>query len=73
VPHTEQLKLIEHMRINDEGLLQIDITVEDPGAYTETWTGQKLYGRVDWNIEEFMCMDNITFLDFEQEILDYSE
>ncbi len=73
VPHTEQLKLIEHMHINDEGLLQIDITVEDPGAYTETWTGQKFYGRVDWNIEEFMCMDNVTFLDFEQEILDFNE
>ena len=73
VPHSEQLKLTERMHINADGVLQIDLTVEDPVAYTAPWTGQKFYGRVDWNIEEFMCMDNVTFLDFEQDILDFSE
>jgi hypothetical protein len=73
VPHSEQLKLIERMHVNEEGLLQIDITVEDPIAFTEPWSGQRFYGRVDWNVEEFVCMDNVTFLDFEQDVLDYTE
>lgn len=73
VPHSDQLKLIERMHVNEEGLLQIDITVEDPIAFTETWSGQRFYERVDWNIEEFVCMDNVTFLDFEQDVLDYTE
>jgi hypothetical protein len=73
VPHSEQLRVVERIHVNDEGLLQIDITVEDPVAFTASWTGQRFYERVDWNIEEFVCMDNVTFLDFEQEVLDYVE
>jgi len=73
VPHSESLKLMERIHVNDDGLLQIDLTIEDPVAFTETWTGQRFYSRVDWNIEEFMCMDNVTFLDFEQDVMDYSE
>ncbi|NIW25355.1 MAG: hypothetical protein GWN29_12750, partial [Gammaproteobacteria bacterium] len=48
-------------------------TVEDPIAFTEPWTGQRFYGRVDWTVEEFICMDNVTFLDFEQDILQFEE
>ena len=73
VPHSEQLKVLERIHIDNEGLLEINILIEDPSAYTAPWTGQRFYGRVDWNIEEFMCMDNATFLDFEQDVLEYSE
>lgn len=73
VPHSEELKVLERIHVNDEGLLQIDITVEDPVAFTEPWTGQRFYGRVDWTVEEFICMDNVTFLDFEQDILQFEE
>jgi hypothetical protein len=73
VPHSESMTLTERIHINDEGLLQIDITVEDPVAFTESWSGERFYSRVDWNIEEFICMDNVTFLDFEQDVMEYSE
>jgi hypothetical protein len=72
VPHSEQLKVVERIRVDDDGVLLIDITIDDPIAFTAPWSGQRRYGRVDWDIEEFMCMDNVTFLDFEQDILEYA-
>jgi hypothetical protein len=55
----------------DENRLQIDVTIEDPVAFTRSWTGQRLYETVDWDIEEFICMDNVNFTPFEDEILNF--
>jgi hypothetical protein len=55
-------------------LLQIDITIEDPVAYPEPWTGQRVYERVDWVIEEFACMErnrSDEFVEFESQIMEY--
>ncbi len=71
VPHSEQLQVVERIRRVGADELQIDITIEDPVALTEPWVGQRFYRRVDWSIEEFMCMDNVNFTDFEEEILEY--
>lgn len=71
VPHTEQLRVVERIRRPDADSLQIDIVMEDPGALTAPWAGRRFYRRVDWDIEEFMCMDNVNFTDFENEILEY--
>ena len=46
---------------------------EDPVAFTEPWSGQRHYRRVDWDIEEFVCMDNVNFEEFEREVLEYEE
>jgi len=73
VPHSEELKVVERIHVNDEDLLQIDIAIEDPIAFTEPWTGQRFYRRVDWTVEEFICMDNVSYLDFEQGVLEYGE
>ena len=53
------------------GNLLIDILIEDPIAFTESWTGQRRYRRVGWDIEEFSCMDNVNFVPFEEEVLNY--
>jgi hypothetical protein len=71
VPHSEELRVLERIRLDDDGNLLIDISIEDPIAFTETWTGQRRYRRVDWNIEEFACMDNVNFEAFEDDILSY--
>jgi len=71
VPHSEQLRVVERIRRLEDDSLQIDITIEDPVALMEPWVGQRTYRRVDWDIEEFMCMDNVNFTEFEEEILDY--
>jgi hypothetical protein len=71
VPHSEELRVVERIRRIDEGSLDIDITIEDPIAFTTTWTGRRHYRTVDWDVEEFICMDNVSFATFESELLDY--
>jgi hypothetical protein len=71
VPHSDELRVLERIRLDNEGNLLIDITVEDPVAFSESWTGQRRYRPVDWDIEEFACMDNVNFEAFEAEILNY--
>jgi len=71
VPHSEELRVLERIRLDGDGNLLIDIAIEDPVAFTESWTGQRRYRPVDWNIEEFACMDNVNFEAFEDDILNY--
>jgi hypothetical protein len=71
VPHSEDLRVLERIGLDTDGNLVINITIEDPIAFTESWTGLRRYRRVDWNIEEFSCMDNVNFEAFEDEILNY--
>ena len=71
VPHSDELRVLERIRLDNEGNLLIDITIEDPVAFTESWTGQRRYRPVDWDIEEFACMDNVNFESFEEEIINY--
>ena len=71
VPHSEGLRVIERIRVNDDGQLQIDITMDDPVALVEPWIGQRFYRKTDWNIEEFVCMDNVNFESFENSVLEY--
>jgi hypothetical protein len=37
-PHTDKLHLIERYRRVDKNTLEITLTIDDPGAYTETWS-----------------------------------
>ncbi len=68
VPHSEELRVVERIRRTDENGLQIDITIEDPVAFTEPWEAQWFYARVDWTLDEFICMDNVGFARFESEL-----
>ena len=73
VPHSDQLRVDERLSLNDNGQLIVDVLVEDPVAFIEPWTGRKVFDRVDWTIEEFVCLDNLSFQDFEQILLDHDE
>jgi len=37
-PHTDRLHLIERFTRIDQNNMKIELTIEDPGAYTKTWT-----------------------------------
>jgi hypothetical protein len=64
-PHSEDLHVVERIRRADPKTLQVDITIEDPKAYTKPWGGQLLFtGRPDWSISELVCLDNINFEQF---------
>jgi len=58
-PHTEQLHLIERFSRPNFNTLQYEVTVDDPGAYTATWTGGFL---LRWSagteLFEYICQDN---------------
>ena len=71
VPHSDQLKVTERIRRPTPDSLRIDITVEDPVAFTKPWTGTRFYRRADFGIVEMSCMDNFTFAEYEKTILEH--
>ena len=71
VPHSEEMRVEERISLVNPDRLRIDIRIEDPVAFTEPWTAQRHYRRVDWDIEEFICMDSVNFEEYEQSVLDY--
>jgi hypothetical protein len=58
-PHTEKMRVIERMRRPDLGHVEIEITIEDPGAYAKPWVMKRiadLYPEDD--IGEYVCVEN---------------
>ncbi len=57
-PHSEELHLSERIRRVDKNSLQIDMTIEDPKAYTKPIKALMNYQlRPDWHILEHACTD----------------
>jgi hypothetical protein len=47
--------------------LQIDVSIEDPKAYTKSWGGRLMFElRPDWHVSEMICEDNVNFDQFIQ-------
>ena len=63
-PYTEAMKLTERFRRVNYGLLDIELTVDDPKAYTRPFTVRVLQRIVADGSEliEFICHENQTFL-----------
>jgi len=62
-PLTTEGKLIERFRRVNAGRLEIDVTIDDPKAYTKPWTvrvNQRLLA--DTDLIEFVCNENERFL-----------
>lgn len=60
VGHTEQLKVIERYREVSPGLIEVDITMTDPGTLTAPWNSKGKFRRQapDFPILEYNCHDN---------------
>ena len=57
-PHSEALHIVERMQRVDHDTLMIDITLEDPQAYTTVLKTQRKYIlKPGWNIMEYICED----------------
>lgn len=58
-PLTESGKIIERFRRPDYGHLEIEVTIDDPKAYTKPWT-VTVHQRVllDTDLIEFVCLEN---------------
>ena len=57
-PHTEQLHVVERYHRRDLGNLDIDITILDPGAYTEPWKIKRTSVLMNGEIQEYICNEN---------------
>jgi len=59
LPHTEALHLVERFSRPDMNTLRYEVTVDDPRAYTRTWTGGWTMQWVpDQEIQEYFCEEN---------------
>ena len=58
-PSTEKLRVTEKFRRKDFGHMEIEITIDDPGAYTKPWTITETPTLlVDTELLEFICAEN---------------
>jgi hypothetical protein len=59
-PHTDQLHVIERFHMIDEGkMLEVNVRVEDPGAFTTPWNAIQRYRRVNRGpLSEVVCAEN---------------
>lgn len=59
-PFTDELKMTERFRRVNHGLLEIDVTIDDPKAYTRPFTITTIRQRLlpDDELIEFVCQEN---------------
>jgi hypothetical protein len=58
-PTSDRLHVTERFRRVDYGHMKIDITIDDPGAYTRPWTvSEEAHLRPGWEPLEFICNEN---------------
>jgi hypothetical protein len=59
-PHTDQLHVVERFRIVDDGkALEVNVRVEDPGAFTMPWNAMQRYRRAEQGpMGEQVCAEN---------------
>jgi hypothetical protein len=66
-PHSDAMHLVERIRRVAHDSMMIDLTVDDPKAYTKPWEAKLIFQlRPDWKIMEHVCEDNASFLDFNK-------
>jgi hypothetical protein len=66
-PHSDALHVVERIRRVDHNTLVIDITIDDPKAYTKPWGGRLSFQlKPGWNILELVCEDNVNFNEFHK-------
>ena len=58
-PHTEKMHVTERIRRPDLGHLEIEITIEDPDAYTQPWVMKRASELAPHeDVGEFICTEN---------------
>ena len=75
-PHTEQLHVVERFRIVDGGkALEVNVHVEDSGAFTMPWNAMQRYRRVEQGpMREAVCAENnAKFFNYEVEPIPQSD
>jgi hypothetical protein len=68
-PATDQLKVTERFIRKDFGNMDIQITIDDPKAYTKPWTvTQPLAFQADTELLEYICNENNRYFDLVHDV-----
>jgi len=60
-PHTTRLHVIERWRLTDAKTIEVNVRVEDEGAFTTPWSARQVYQRSDEGpLVEMVCAENNT-------------
>ncbi len=59
-PHTEKMHLVERFRRKDLGHLEVEYTIDDPGAYKKPWIVKKAteLAGPDEEVGQYVCTEN---------------
>ncbi len=58
LPHSEALHLVERYQRLDQDNMSLDITVNDPKAYTQSFNAKRMFKLKPWDIGEDICTLN---------------
>jgi hypothetical protein len=62
-PHTNLLHVIEHISRPNKNTLHFEATIDDPGAYTKTWTtAWDIPWRAEQELQEYICQENNRYI-----------
>jgi hypothetical protein len=66
VPHSNQMRITERIRLVSDDIMEDEVTVEDPVYLTGPWTWKWLYERhPEYKMFEYVCEDNREYADPE--------
>lgn len=64
VPHSDQMRITERLRLVTPDVLQDEITITDPKVMERPWTFTYAYRRLkDYQMLEYVCEDNREYVD----------
>jgi hypothetical protein len=59
LPHSDAMHVIERLRRVNHDTLEVTYTIDDPKAYTKSWTANRVFKlKPDWQIKEYVCAEN---------------
>jgi hypothetical protein len=74
-PHTKELHVVERFKLIEGGkALEVNFTVEDPGAFNMPWSASKRWKRVQAPLAEESCAENnANYFGYEVEPLPHAD
>ena len=74
-PHSDRLHVVERFKLTDgEKMLEVLITVDDPGAFTTPWSAIQRYRPVRIAYDEEVCIEgNLNLFDYHVPIAGKSD
>ncbi len=57
-PHSDALHMIQTFERIDADHIKYTMTVDDPKAYTEPWTNERIFTPIEGDLMEYVCQEN---------------